>query len=289
MIQQSHLSQKKDFPDEDMKTLTTVFTCLQTFFQKATRFAITHETVCLCGLLALSLILKLLGHYLDPAIGRDGSFYCLTAHVWHETGRYDWGFPPLLLFIMKSGLARGFPVQSTAVAVNILSGVLCTVIGYGIAKETTENKKIAILSAALFAVHPGINALSIEVGRDTLYLCLAGFSAWSILAGLKRKSCLYWSIGGILCAFSLLTRHETLEFLPIVFVMLLAGAAVRMISWKQACLYAVCFYVFLAAVFCTALWGMGTETIIRQYKKYFSWQILRTQQQFSDLRPKEMK
>ena len=264
---------------------------VNSFFNRASLFCTEHVVLCLSGLLFLSLFLKLTEHFLDPALGRDASYYCHIAQDWFENGiinKFSWT-PPLLTFLMKSGAAAGISVQTTGLILNIAAGVLCTLAGYKIALEITDNKKIALISAAFCAVHPGINTISIQIGRDAIYLCLAGFTIWTALAGVKRKSWLFWCLSGVFCALSATARFETLEFLPMVFCLLLFAAIGRKISWKQALLYGFCFYIFTAISFCGIIRGMKAEEMFSRYQKYFNGKITRAEKQYSNPQGKGQK
>ena len=254
-------------------------------------YASAHMTICLTGLIILSLFLKLTEHFLDPALGRDASYYCHMAQDWYDNGtinEFSWT-PPLLTFLMKSGAAVGISVQTTGLALNIIAGVLCTLAGFGIALEITDNKKIALISAALFAVHPGINTISIQIGRDAIYLCLAGFAIWTALAGVKRKSCLLWCISGVCCALSATARFETLEILPLAACLLLVAAISKKILWKQVLLYGFCFYMFTAVSFYGAIRSMKAEEMFSRYQKYFDGKIAGAEKQYSNPQKGEQK
>ena len=252
------------------------------FFSRAGFFCTEHTVLCLTGLLILSLCLKLAEHFLDPQLGRDASYYCHMAQDWYENGvinRFSWT-PPLLTFLMKSCATIGISVQTAGLTLSILAGVLCTLAAYGIALETTDNKKTALIAAAFCAVHPGINTVSIQIGRDALYLCLAGFTVWCALAGIRKKSCLLWCISGVFCSLSLLARFETLEFLPIAGCLLLVYALRRKLSWKQAGLYGFCFSLFTAVSFYGAIRGMKAEEMFQRYQKYFKGKIAGAEKQY---------
>lgn len=269
----------------------SVLAAVNSFFNRASLFCTEHVILCLSGLLLLSLILKLAEHFLDPALGRDASYYCHMAQDWYENGainKFSWT-PPLLTFLMKCGAEAGISIQTTGLSLNIIAGVLCTLAGYKIALEITDSKKIALISAAFCAVHPGINTISIQIGRDAIYLCLAGFTIWTALAGLKRKSWLFWSFSGVLCALSATARFETLEILPLAACLLLVAAISKKILWKQALLYGFCFYMFTAVSFYGAICGMKAEEMFSRYQKYFDGKIAGAEKQYSNPQKGEQK
>lgn len=280
-LQNSHQSFTKSGTSADINRI----------FRKITNYCVTHTWYCLIGLLFLSLILKLAEHFLDPALDRDASYYCLMAQAWYENGVIDnssWT-PPLLTFLMKCGAEAGISIQTTGLALNIIAGVLCTLAGYKIALEITDSQKIALISAAFCAVHPGINTISIQIGRDAIYLCLAGFTIWTALAGVKRKSWLFWSFSGILCALSATARFETLEFLPLAACLLLVAAISKKLLWKQALFYGFCFYMFTAVSFYGAIRGMKAEEMFARYKSYFNGKFNKAKQQYSNPQKGEQK
>lgn len=269
----------------------------KSFFAFIAKWSIAHSAVCLIVLLVLSAAVKLLVHWLDPVVGRDAAFYCHMAQNWSETS-YDvvrlldidnGRIPPLLPFLMKSGMAAGFSATTVGWCINIVCGTLCTLTGYGIALEATKNKKIALISAAFFAVHPGITGLSVEIQRDAVYLCLIGFVIWVALAGFNRKNVFLWCASGVFCSLSLLTRYETFELLPLVAVFLFAAVCCRKLSWKKAALYAFAFYLFCAGSFYAAVHGMETPQIVERYQKYFNGRSIEIQKQYATPQMEEIR
>lgn len=259
------------------------------FFLNLAEWCVTNSPYCIIGLLVLSVAVKILIHYFDPVIGRDASLYCHITQSWFdgdvfENASHEYGkgwLPPLLFFLMKCGMAAGFSATTVGWCINIICGTLCTLTGYGIALEATKNKKIALIAAAFFAVHPGITGLAIEIQRDAVYLCWIGFVIWFALAGFNRKNVSLWCASGVFCSLSLLTRYETFELLPLVAVFLLAAVCCRKLSWKKAALYAFAFYLFCAGSFYAVVHGMGTPQIVERYQKYFSGKSNKVQKQYA--------
>lgn len=257
-------------------------------FRYTANWCIAHSAICLIGLLILSAAVKLLVHWLDPVVGRDAALYCHIAQCWFDEGSWEnacnlengW-LPPLLFFLLKFGMGAGFSATTVGWCINIVCGTLCTLAGYGIALEATKNKKIALISAAFFAVHPGINGLSVEIQRDAVYLCLTGFVIWFALAGFNRENIFLWCASGVFCSLSLLTRYETFELLPLVAVFLFAAVCCRKLSWKKAALYAFAFYLFCAGSFYAAVHGIGTPQIAERYQKYFTGKSNKVQKQYA--------
>lgn len=280
--------------------ITDMFFCkINTCFKSIADWCVRRSMLCFAALFVFSLMLKLLVHLLDPVIGRDAALYCHIAKVWSEGSSFadipkeylpDVGWlPPLLFFLMKCGMAAGFSATTVGWCINIVCGTLCTLAGYGIALEATKNKKIALISAAFFAVHPGITGLSVEIQRDAVYLCLIGFVIWFALAGFNRKNIFLWCASGVFCSLSLLTRYETFELLPLVAFFLLAAVCCRKLSWKNAALYAFAFYLFCAGSFYAAVHGMETPQIVERYQKYFTGKSNKVQKQYATPQMEEIR
>ena len=200
------------------------------------------------------------------------------AKIWRETGSYaalqSLGdadrIPPLLPFLIKSMMSAGIPAETAGFAINIILGSLTTLVGFGLALETTENKTIALLTAILIAVHPRINDLSTEVQRDVPYLFFSGCALWLILVGLKRKKSVLWCAAGIALAFSLLLRYEAAELLLLIPAAAFVSALFRRLSWKQALSYAAAFIACTGISFYSLLLLMGTPEFVSSYFNYIA-------------------
>lgn len=225
-------------------------------------------------LFLISVIVKLTACWLAPSIGRDAALYLHMANCWLETGSYNdvirqipgvrW-VPPMLLFLMKILMQSGMSAEMAGYAVNVISGSLITPVGFGIALEATGNKKTALTTALLLAVHPMVSASSTEILRDIPYLFFSGCTAWLVLAGLRRGNAAFWCSAGMFFAFALLTRYETLELLLPIPLAVLVFVLKRRLSWKRALLSGAGFLVCGLIVFYTMLFLMGSENFISAF------------------------
>ena len=254
----------------------------------AANWVMRHVTLSLVILLCFSFILKLIVHLLEPGLGRDACLYLHMAKIWAETGCYhglhqqlsgtDW-IPPLLPFLIRSLMLLGVPAETAGLAINISLGSLTAPVGFGIALETTGNKKIALMTALLLSVHPGINDLSTEIQRDAPYLFFSGCAAWLILAGLRRKKPVLWCGAGIALAFSLLMRYETMEFLPLIAAAALIFALPRRIPWKWILLCSTILIVCAGITFHAMLRLMGADEAVSSYSRRVDFTATRVEQQ----------
>ena len=272
-----------------MKTILTPFqtktTCLHVSTWSARRVA-----VCLVLLFLASIAIKLIALGLEPGLGRDACLYLLIAEIWGKTGSYGEllravpqadRIPPLLPFLIKSTATAGVPAETAGLFLNIVLGSLIPLVGFGIAFETTRNKKIALATAFLLAVHPGINDLSTEIQRDAPYLFFSGCAVWLALAGLLRKKLLPWCGAGIALAFALLLRYEAAELLLLVSAMVFVFALARRLSWKQAVSYGAALVVCMGIAFYSLALLMGTDKIVSSYSKYIAFEAASSERQLS--------
>ena len=247
------------------------FKKFDTFTRYICRWCVDHGAITLCVLLVLSFGVKIAVWHLDPCISRDGSLYLHMVQNWHDTGVFQKSWiPPLLFCLMRGGMALGLTAEVSGVLINLLMGSFITLAGYGIALESTQNKKIALLAAVFFAFHPGITNLSHEVQRDVPYLCLAGVTAWLAIAGIRRKKWYLWAASGFAAAFSFMTRYETAELFPLVFAALLVCALTKLIRWESALLYGLSFGSFFAVTLAAFIWLSGFHHVISEYSNYFN-------------------
>ena len=233
-------------------------------------FVLKHTAWCLIGLWGVSLACKLLAWYMEPAVGRDASFYLLTVQQWYDSGEYPvFWVPPGLFVFIRAFMLCGFSAETAGLIVNIGLGSAIVFICYGIAWESTRDKKIALFSALFATFHPGINDLSIEIQRDIPYLFFAGVAVWCAIAAFKRKKWYLWSLAGAALALSFVTRYETAEFVLLFPVAIFVQAVYRRISWKQAAFHCgILMLSVIAAVF-AFLYISGTQQFLFKFEPYY--------------------
>ncbi|MBQ9776573.1 MAG: glycosyltransferase family 39 protein [Lentisphaeria bacterium] len=209
-------------------------------------------------ILLFSLLLKIFFYSLEPLVSTDGCFYVAIIQKWHESGEYDatiqyyrgsdW-LPPLPLWLIKSSMFFGISATTAGFAWAFVLGAALSVVAYGIASEITQNKKIAVATAFLTALHPSVNELGAEIQRDIFYLFFVGCSIWLICVASRRKKWFLWAVAAIPCGASVLCRFETFELLPLVICILFLLAVTKRIFWHKAVCYCCSFFaVFVATV-----------------------------------------
>lgn len=230
-------------------------------------------TLLLVFITLFSLLLKFFFWQLEPVISTDGALYVLLVRQWYETGSYEamvqsipgTGYlPPLPLFLIKFLMYFGMSAENAGLGWAFVLGAALSVVAYGIAYEVTRNKKIAVASALLFALHPTVNEIGVEIQRDIFYLFCAGCAIWLACIAIRQKRWYLWAISGIPCGVSVLCRFETFELLPLVIFILFLLAVMKRISWRNAIASGtVFFFIFIVTVLlCSS--SMSTNSFLRE-------------------------
>ena len=210
-------------------------------------------------LLVLSVLLafgmRLLQFHLEPLISRDGTIYIRLAEQWAVSGDYPrHAYLPLLPWMMKSLFHMGLSLHAAGIAVNLVFGSLLPLVAWGILRQLTTHKEIALGAAFLMAFHPSAIGLSADVTRDTLYLFAGGSSVLFALYGIRSGKWQGWCFSALFLAFGLFVRYEILELVPLIAAYFLIAPAIRSISLKNALAnFAVWGGTFLISAFAIAL------------------------------------
>ena len=232
----------------------------------------------LTAILLISFLLKLLCWHMDPIVSRDGSLYIYLSQIWYETGSFQgvidaWnGFwlLPFPLYLIKSIMYTGLSAELAGVWLNLILGTFTPLLVYEIAYETVQRKDTAVCSALLAAVNPSMNALSVEVQRDMIYLFFAGLTLWMLAAGVRRKKWYFWVSAGLACTCAALTRFETVELLVIVPLSLLLLYTGKFCSGKKSICYAGLFFLsFSVFLFMLSSLMQTNDYLFRNYMKYY--------------------
>ena len=251
-------------------------------FLRIKRYIYRHPAGCLVFLFLLSLGVKILVYKANPLLSRDAALYCLMVQEWYNTGSYqemlkafsgaEW-IPPGFLWCLKSLMSTELTVQTAGIAFNIFCGLLLIPIGYAFAWEIFHSKKIALITAAFLAVHPSINNLSIDITRDILSFTLQGAVLWCAIAGIRRKNWISWSLSALLAGMNFLVRYESLEYIPIIGIILTVLVIKRVFSWKKAVAFSGIWSAAFILSFVICAYGIGRKEIASSYSRYISGKI----------------
>ena len=240
------------------------------------------------GILIFSFLLKFWSWSMEPTVSRDGCLYIRFVQIWYDTGSFqcvlqDWPhfwLPPLPFFLMKCLMHAGLSAEHAGVLLNMGLGTFTPMIAYGIAIEVTRKKGIALGSALLVAVSPAMNALSIEIQRDMVYLFFAGLTIWFFVSGIRRQTIKYWFFAGLACGCSLLSRFETLEFLVIVPVFFVLMCITKHLSWKKGLTWFGCYIISMVCIIFTLSFVMQTmDYIFPNYEFYYQRKLIKLKRQ----------
>lgn len=244
----------------------------------------------LTGILLFSFLLKLLYWQLDLTVSRDGCNYILLARIWYDSGNFrgiidessSFFSPPLFIYLMKCLMNLGISAETAGVCINLFLGTFTPLIAYGIAYEITQSRKVSVCSAFLTVVNPSMNALSVKVQRDMIYLFLAGVTIWLLLAGIRRMKWGYWLSAGLVCASAVLTRFEAMEFLliaPIAPLILFIG---KYCDWRKSICFAGIFFLsFAGGIFALSTLMHTNDYLFSNYERFFQLKMSRLEKPFS--------
>ena len=234
------------------------------------------STLLLFLIFIFSLLLKIFFHSQEPLVSTDGCLYVQLAQAWNESGNYmmavgGYGeLPPLPLFLIKSLMVFGLSAQTAGFCWAFTLGAALAVVAYGIAFEVTQNKKIAVASAFLFALHPAVNEIGTEIQRDIFYLFFVGCSIWLACAAVRRKKWYLWSCAAIPCGAAVLCRYETFELFPLVILILFILTVMKRISWRKALANSAAFFLVCSVTVICLSTAMGTNRFLKESGgKYF--------------------
>jgi len=203
--------------------------------------------LCICLLIfGVSLVFRLMKMLLDPVLMRDSVLYLSLAESWFETGNYahtlvDTASPPLPLWSIKTFLAAGFNAEVAGRSLSIFFGSLTPVAGFLFTLKLCNNIRIALISALLLAIHPGLVAFSVQPLRENYYIFFDGLLLAMIAVSIKKDSMLNWGLCGFFLSLAYFCRFEAVEFLLIVPFIIAVLFFCRKIKFTQAFLNASAF------------------------------------------------
>ena len=247
----------------------------KTFFARTERIVARYpHGFLLGGLFVLSLLLRLLCWFMEPTLSRDAVVYVEIISAWFAEGgfsgvlRYwpDCWIPPLPVGLVLLLVKCGLPLEASGVGLNLALGSLIPLLVYRMAEIVTVNRSIVLGAALLAAVHPTLIELSIEIQRDTTYLFLIGCVLCFLLEAVRSRSSFFWGLGGLFLGLSILSRFESLEFLPLTFCYLAGTVCFKVQNCRMALKQFGIFSAGTLSAFFLASWLLGVP--FSYYKIY---------------------
>ena len=221
----------------------------------------------------LSFLLRFIYHAQESTICRDGTIYVTLAEKWLQTGNYPFHYYlPLYPWLMKLLMHCGMSGYAAGVGLNLFLGSLLPLVCYGIIRQITVCREIALAGALLTAVHPLAIELSANVQRDIPYLFFTGGAIFCGLHAVRTGKWHWWSFCSLFLALGIFSRYETLELLPLILLYFPLAPLCRVLSWKKACLsflvWSISLVFFLAGL-------IGVMNVGEQMSKAYQGRIER--------------
>ena len=239
-------------------------------------------------LFLLSLLLRLFILICDPILSRDSYLYIQLAEIQNEGEVFErplvsW-IPPFYLFAIRVLMSLGISAMTAGLTFSLFAGSFIPVITLGIAWEITQNKKIALCSALLIAVHPEMVKLSTQVLRDMVYLFFIGLAVYFFLTGLRQRRWWCWFGCGTGFAFSLLVRYESIEMSAIFFLSFIVMIISRRIIWQQAVrgISVICISAIISFWVITSI-ALRNNNTFQTYSNYYTKIIYKIRNHYFDV------
>jgi len=177
-----------------------------------------REALLVLALAAVAAGLRALGWSMAPALFNDGPAFlgiaqAMAAGDWARALAHDYHplypFATLLVQLVREAPDVAASWEASAVAVSIASGAASVVLLHALLRRMFD-PGVALLGAAILAVHPTAVLHASDVQSDGLYLALflaAALAGWVALAG-RRGAIAAWA--GALAGLAYLVRPEGL-------------------------------------------------------------------------------
>lgn len=232
----------------------------------------------------LGAALRLYVFAFEPDLGRDAFDYIFYAEKWANEGfeamrrsRETFFIPPCGIWWMKIFIQMGASPLAASVAVNMVFGILPIPLFYGMVNRLFDSRKAGVTAAFLAAVNPVLIDYSTNVMRENfmiagmaamLYFCVLGF----------RRSSWYFCGSGFFAAFSIMSRHEALEIIPLMTVCFLLFGILRVFPWKKLLRQLLCFTAGWIAGFIilTIVFGVPADYYgisVWRFKQVLRWKL----------------
>ncbi|HWL14606.1 MAG TPA: glycosyltransferase family 39 protein [Opitutus sp.] len=203
--------------------------------------------------LAMGALVRLALAFHQPlAIEAEGAEYAYIARSLLEgrgyVGSLEGGvqllFPPLFPLLIAGVASLGLDVETAGRLVAIVAGTLLIVPVYAIARRLYQGR-VAVLAAAIVALHPVLVHLSISVYSEGPFVALLLTAALFSLRCLHFASLRDAGLAGLFLGLAYLTRTEA-AFYPLLVaaIFLLAGYRLRVPPRRVALFAATVFGVF---------------------------------------------
>ena len=174
-----------------------------------------------------------------PQLGRDAVYYLNMSEMWSKSSfasllEYNPLFyiPPVMLGFIQFFIRLGCSPLAAGVTLNLFAGIILIPLFYLIAKYLFDNRKAGVVAAFLASFNPVLVEYSTNVMRENFMLLFLALALLGVILGFRKKD-FWFSAGGFFTAWAFLSRHEALEFLPLMALTFIFFAVCRIFPWKK--------------------------------------------------------
>ena len=223
--------------------------------------------------------LILLSHFLNPEQGADSMLYIELIDKWHQGGFDkiirewpDYWLPPLYFYLAHLFMYSGLSAEAAGVCVSMLCGMAVPLITFGIAKELTQNKNIALSAALLIAVNPILIELACGLQRDMPYFCFCALAFYFFIAGVRKEKWYFYLLSGIFCGVAFFIRYETIEFILLACLYTFLAVIFKRNKWYSLCKDLSLLFAGIVISIVLLMMTMDTSDgkMVKMYCKYYS-------------------
>ncbi len=215
------------------------------------------------GILALLTLVSLFLHFVrlnqsPPCLNADEAAYGYNAYSFLKTGRDEFGNPFPVFRLRSFGdfklpfytyatvpFVAAFGLTETAVRLpNILAAVILIWAVYFLSRQFFDNRAVSLLAAALTALSPWVNVLSMHAHEVVLATLLLTASFAFLLRFSKRHSLLDGALFALLLSLALYTYHISRLFFVFYVLIFLFYSLRNKIDWRKSAVVLAMLFAF---------------------------------------------
>ncbi len=184
-------------------------------------------------------------HY--KIIDTDSAYYASIARFFAEgywERAFDPYWSPFYPFLVSLPFRLGFPLEASGIAVSLLASAGSVIVCFFLAK-LVAGTRVALIAAAIAAIHPRLVIMSQTFMTESLYLFLACsalalfcYALDSSTPKKKKMSVIIFLFIGILLSLSYLTRPEAIFYFAFLFVLSISSLVLKLSFTKSVSLKA---------------------------------------------------
>lgn len=185
------------------------------------------------GILVISYVLRLFYTLYYPVLSRDSYTYINIIERTRVISNIDFqeSVYPLFFFLYRlPGLLFNQGTVYAGRAINIVLGTLTVYFIIALSRQISSNRFIWVTSGLIASTYPNLVHYSSQIQRDCLYLFFCSILLLFAIKFILRNRVRYIAYLAFISGCCLLTRHESLELLPFIFLVLFFGNKKKKLS-----------------------------------------------------------